>query len=558
MWIFICLHSRQCQQRTISLREYTPSKLFPASFQSNIIKLSSEFKFSSDIDLYSSINLHIRSSSDYCTAPINSKQFFSTMAVLSRPISEPEVVLIVAIDFGTTWSGICWVFSNNVSIVVYSVITLTFTQLENPRVVRVWPASDGTVETSEKVPTRIAYDAEGKPYAWGLMIKGNQKRYQEFKLNLDDSRKAHHAKMANAYPDPASLPFTFPFKPAKLSIDFLHELREWLESDVDNEMGAGHFSSLKVEYVITVPAIWSDNAKKLTKFCAEKAGMGNNVKIISEPEAAMVYVIETLPEDDFEESACLTLCDAGGGTVDLITYRVKSLEPLQVEEVIVGDGDRCGSVFIDRQFKCYIEAIYGKLATWSTQDTLDAVDCFERITKRKFDDGDDDLIVKVSPKHAYDKTKARVKKGKMFVPAADIRQMFAASADIIVVLISEQRRRALKLGLHIMGVLLVGGFGQSKYLQNQLETALKKLDKDLKLYLARDAWTAVERGALSRLLPVVGPKQAQAKVAARIARRHYGITRSREYHPFQDQNMEHKKSIALFVQTAFQLTHSDS
>ena len=93
-------------------------------------------------------------------------------------------------------------------------------------------------------------------------------------------------------------------------------------------MGAGHFGSLKVEYVITVPAIWSDKAKDLTKFCAQRAGMGDNVKIISEPEAAMVHAIETLPEEDFEEGACFTLCDAGGGTVDLITYRIKSLEPL--------------------------------------------------------------------------------------------------------------------------------------------------------------------------------------------------------------------------------------
>lgn len=76
------------------------------------------------------------------------------------------------------------------------------------------------------------------------------------------------------------------------SADFFTELRNWLKCDVDNFMGAATFESLTVGYVIKPPAIWSDLAKSLTRWCAERAGMGQNVRIITEPETAMIDVVQ--------------------------------------------------------------------------------------------------------------------------------------------------------------------------------------------------------------------------------------------------------------------------
>ena len=43
------------------------------------------------------------------------------------------------------------------------------------------------------------------------------------------------------------------------------------------------------------------------------------------------------------------LCDAGGGTVDLISYKVTQTSPtFLIEEAAVGSGDKCGATFIDQ------------------------------------------------------------------------------------------------------------------------------------------------------------------------------------------------------------------
>ena len=42
------------------------------------------------------------------------------------------------------------------------------------------------------------------------------------------------------------------------------------------------------------------------------------------------------------------VCDAGGGTVDLASYRIESaLPPATMEEVAAGSGDWCGAVNVD-------------------------------------------------------------------------------------------------------------------------------------------------------------------------------------------------------------------
>jgi hypothetical protein len=53
------------------------------------------------------------------------------------------------------------------------------------------------------------------------------------------------------------------------------------------------------EFILSVPAIWSDQAKDKTMDCALNAGFGGrnqetNIRLISEPEAAAVYTIMTV------------------------------------------------------------------------------------------------------------------------------------------------------------------------------------------------------------------------------------------------------------------------
>jgi len=414
-----------------------------------------------------------------------------------------------------------------------------------PHVVRTWPLADGTEITSDKVPTRITYDAQDRVKGWGYMIQGSESRYQEFKLYLDHSRKIHHAGMGQKFQDPASLPLTTRFSATKLSVDFMKELRKWLELDIEKNLGTGMLESMPIQYIITVPAIWSESAKSLTRWCAEKAGMGSNLKVITEPEAAMVHALQKLPRGGYKDGDCFILCDAGGGTVDLITYKIKSVEPLEVEEVVQGDGDRCGSVYLDRQFKGFVEYTHAKhVPGWTEQHTTDAVDYFERITKRKYDGSDESVIVKVHGAPNYNKDGILIQKSKLVIQAAYIRTMFKVVVDILRKLVNEQDRRAVqKERGAIAAVILVGGFGASDFVKQELEIAISWHDERMKLYRPDDGWTAIVRGAISRALPIWAPQLATAVVISRQSRMTYGITCSR---PFRSEyDPEDKKYLPL-------------
>jgi molecular chaperone DnaK (HSP70) len=70
--------------------------------------------------------------------------------------------------------------------------------------------------------------------------------------------------------------------------DYLHFLwlhaKEHIRHRIPEEDDDNHNHEPKV--VITVPAMWSDVAKDLTRRAAEKAGILGEISLVSEPEAA--------------------------------------------------------------------------------------------------------------------------------------------------------------------------------------------------------------------------------------------------------------------------------
>ena len=121
---------------------------------------------------------------------------------------------------------------------------------------------------------------------------------------------------------------------------------------------------------ITVPAVWSDMAAAKTRKCADAAGMGAGaaLHIISEPEAAALYALSALDPHGIKIGDTFVLCDAGGGTVDLITYKVSSLKPiLKLAEASPGSGSLCGASYLNRRFQEYIEEKLGDEPGWDEE-----------------------------------------------------------------------------------------------------------------------------------------------------------------------------------------------
>ena len=84
-------------------------------------------------------------------------------------------------------------------------------------------------------------------------------------------------------------------------------------------------------------------------------GQGEALQIVSEPEAAATYVLKAMEPHGIEVGDTFVLCDAGGGTVDLISYTVSSLKTiLEVDEAAPGSGAICGSTFLNQKFEDHL------------------------------------------------------------------------------------------------------------------------------------------------------------------------------------------------------------
>ena len=103
--------------------------------------------------------------------------------------------------------------------------------------------------------------------------------------------------------------------------------------------------------------------------------------MISEPEAAALYALNALDPHGLKIGDTFMICDAGGGTVDLITYKVASLKPiLKLAEASPGSGSLCGSSFLNRGFQEFLENKLGSESGWD-EEVLEEVKIFKFISR---------------------------------------------------------------------------------------------------------------------------------------------------------------------------------
>jgi hypothetical protein len=201
-----------------------------------------------------------------------------------------------------------------------------------------WPGGNGI--TSDKVPTEIAYETTeatttsspnntitpeqgGGPkptiqrIKWGFQFKPEEPRLRCIKLFLDRNQKLPH--FVSPLDTAAHLRNCDRTVMDAVS-DYLRQIYTHTMETLSRRYGETFMATTQVEFVLTVPAVWSDSAKNATLQAAEKAGMGNKheLKLISEPEAAMLHALKTVQPQNLKIGDNFVICDAGGGTVDLI------------------------------------------------------------------------------------------------------------------------------------------------------------------------------------------------------------------------------------------------
>lgn len=72
------------------------------------------------------------------------------------------------------------------------------------------------------------------------------------------------------------------------------------------------------------------------------------------------------------------ICDAGGGTVDLISYEVANTAKLAVKEVTEGTGGKCGSAMLNKRFRRFLKQTHGD-KYWTNERLVLAIAEFESV-----------------------------------------------------------------------------------------------------------------------------------------------------------------------------------
>ncbi|KAL2130858.1 hypothetical protein VTI74DRAFT_5848 [Chaetomium olivicolor] len=441
------------------------------------------------------------------------------MDISKLSISERKI--IVGIDFGTTYSGVAW----------------AETQRPDRRVaITVWPISKATREgeSSDKVPTKLRYN--GSDVEWGFSIPMNapsEEVIEWFKLDLDPSLQSMGTAVTNAATRGGR-------NVDKLVTDYMSALSEHLMYTLREKLGEGVVKSTSLEFVVTVPAIWSDLAKDKTRQACQRAVdiAGTKIHLVSEPEAAAIYALHGLDPHGLEVGDSFVICDAGGGTVDLISYTILKLKPiLDVQEATPGTGALCGSTFLNMRFAKFLKAKLGKVDGFDDEVLADAMEKFEKTVKRQFTlNARDDDTFTIPVGGLANNKELGISRGRYALKATDLRVIFEPVVQEVIKLVKDQISTSK---VPIKAVLLVGGFGASHYLKERLRNSIPS---SIRIMQPPNAWLAVVHGAVMKGLAQTAPDQlTMVRVQNRKARKHYGTEWRTRYDEKIHGHLRHKK-----------------
>ncbi|CAI9630369.1 unnamed protein product [Alternaria burnsii] len=416
--------------------------------------------------------------------------------------------LIVGIDFGTTFSGVAFAFATNTE--------------AKEDIITEWPGAGN--QTKQKIPTVLYYDQYQKVVGWGPDIadalaptgypKPGVQKVEWFKLQLMLS--------GNTYIDPINLP---PLPPGKSEIDvaadYLFHLRQAMRNQLQKTLGeVFNREERNIRYYLTVPAIWNDAGKAATRAAAIQAGFlrdenDNRLTLITEPEAAAMFCSKTGLLNLKIHDAVL-IVDCGGGTVDLIAYEVEEEQPFSVAECTAGSGDSCGSTALNRNFSNILRAKIRKMKLPDGSKTAGKVyaKCimdFENRIKADFRNNGQKWAVDVGIEAEF--PEAGIEEGYMTFTNEEILQCFEPVVNRILELVRNQIIAIQAQNRSLQNVLVVGGFGASEYLFQQIKLHVPPQFQS-KVVRPMDSVAAIVKGAVTAGI-------TERIVTHRVARRHY-------------------------------------
>lgn len=343
----------------------------------------------------------------------------------------------------------------------------------------------------------ISYDPKNKhSFTWGAQ-KHDHARIEGIKLLLDpDQDKPIYVPASNTKGELAKLGKP----PVEVAADYIQSIYEHAMERIASKVPEDYLENdVQKKFVISVPAVWSDRAKDATRRAAKLAGI-HPATFIKEPEAAAMYTLHVLQDRGLSEGDALVICDAGGGTVDLISYEITSSKPkLELKELVSPKGGIAGSLQLNKRFEEQVKMLVGDDQYYHLRKTPayhQAVNFFDKTVKPAFRGKNDDSWYVNFPMADLEDDEAQgLKRSTWEMKSGVVEEIFQPLIEDIGRMVDDQVNLVQKKRLaerheqgdKIKAIFLVGGFGASEFLKQSIQ----RRHPDIQVIQPHDAWSAI-------------------------------------------------------------------
>ncbi|APA11421.1 hypothetical protein sscle_07g061910 [Sclerotinia sclerotiorum 1980 UF-70] len=391
-----------------------------------------------------------------------------------------------------------------------------------------WPVAVDENE-GRKIPTKIAYLVENKTLRSnkiGFDFSNKCKSYTWTKLLLDRNAPSNqYDDVTHVIGENEGIMVLPQFQNAKeVCTDFLREMYSHFSTIMKHRLTAITYDITPMDFWITLPAIWSEEAKDTILKAAKDA----------EPEAAGIATLKELAApgalnavqanyQKLKGGDNFLICDFGGGTVDISTYKVTMVVPnVEFEELCVGTGAKCGSTFLDSRlhallFNCFGRAFKG-VQYYGKGPGGDFMTQWEYAKKRFGYNMESWQDIELSRMRLDFPNSKYYNSLEHFVVLTkqDMESIFDPIVESIIGLL---QRQLIEVRVHkkakIHRMVLVGGLGSSKYLYDKLSIWCR-FNGEIEFLCPKSPQTVVLRGAAIRGLEEIAPRLKYARI-------HYGF-----------------------------------
>ncbi|XP_038070790.1 uncharacterized protein LOC119739788 [Patiria miniata] len=451
----------------------------------------------------------------------------------SAPSPHPFKV-VVAIDFGTTFSGYAYSYRRDP---------------DDVQIMRKWEGGDPGV-TNMKTPTTLLLHPGGEFHSFGFTARDfyhdmdhsealRWLYFDKFKLALHKDPNLNletELTAANGQRLPA-------IKVFEHALCFFrgHAMEELCDQSND-----GRFDPGDIRWVLTVPAIWKQPAKQFMREAAYRAGIASpsfpeQLLIALEPEAASICIRklrmrELVPEhlsqrrkwsaekpeksnsqvaENIRHGTRYMVVDCGGGTVDITVHEVEE-DGGTLKELHKAAGGMYGSVSVDAEFEKLLVDIFGSdyIEEFKIKRPAGWVDLMIAFESRKrnvnpYKSNPLNVSLPFSFIDYYKKYTRETQtvedaiwnyrsrdvtwsaQGMLRFSPEGMQQLFRPAVASIISLVEGLLNEPELKGVSYL--FLAGGFAQSPLLQNQMR---KKFASRLRVIIPRDVGLAILKGAV--------------------------------------------------------------